>query len=221
MHDLLKGVEAVGFDLDGTLYQLTPEINDRVRNRIAERILERKPELQSVVEARKYFEERYKEVGSGTGALAESGYSNPSLIMDQCLAEADVLDLINPDPTLKSTLEEISRRFTTYLITASPRELALQKLGRIGIDPNLFAYTSFSDSPGAGHKSEGTPFKRILKETNIPADRHLYIGDRLKSDVIPAKGLGMKIAAVWSEIPQADISIPHIHEIRGLLLNGR
>ena len=65
MEEGLREVKAVGFDLDGTLYSTTLEIDERIRTRIAEKILKKVSSLGSIKRARDYFEGEYRKTGSG------------------------------------------------------------------------------------------------------------------------------------------------------------
>lgn len=214
-------INIVGFDLDGTLYKCTPEINDRVRNQIAKEILERKPDLGNIEKARKFFEERYAKLQSGTKVLAECmrqhESSTPTDLMDKCLAEADVVNLIPRDEKLCEILEEISQGHVTYFLTSSPRDLALSKLSALGIDPLVFDFRFYSDTEEAGQKNNGSAFRYAIAKVGGPGKEHLYIGDRLKSDIRPANKMGMQSLAVWSHIPEATASIDHIHKLKGVL----
>lgn len=218
MHSLLKDILAVGFDLDGTLYNSTPEINDRVRNKIAEYILKKMPELQNIPGARHYFERRYINLKSGSMVLEEAGYKDSLNLMNRCLADANILDLMAPNLKLCNILNEMSSRYKLYLITSGFKNESVGKLNRIGIDTKIFSYELYGDDPGHDSKSDGKIFKEIISETNLPAEKHVYVGDRLKQDILPPKKIGMKTIAVWSEIPEADISIKNINEIGDLLL---
>lgn len=211
-------VMAVGFDLDGTLFRSTPEMNDLVRNEMSRYILMKKPQLETIVNARKHFEERYKELQSGSKILKEVGYDNAHKITDQCIATADICHLIDPDSSLVDLLNNIRKRFFTYLITASPKEMALKKLGRLGIVPYVFNERVYNDTPGGSSKQDGSAFRYLLAQTNIPAENHVYIGDRARADILPPKSLGMQTIGVWSEIPEADLSIENIYCLRDVLL---
>ena len=116
------------------------------------------------------------------------------------------------------TLEEISGSYLTYLLTSSPGDVALEKLAALGVEPQSFDFRVYSDTPGAGQKNSGEAFEYALRRAGEAPDKHLYIGDRLKSDIRPANNLGMQTLAVWSFIPEATDSVGHIHDIREVLL---
>ena len=60
--------------------------------------------------------------------------------------------------------------------------------------------------------------EEIARISSIPLEEHVYVGDRVIADVIEPKSLGMKTIAVWSKVPEADVSIEHIHNLKTVLL---
>lgn len=218
MSDKLEGIRAIGFDLDGTLYS-SAESDERIRDQVALRIFEKRRDLSSLAEARRFFDERYAEIESATLVLESVGYERPSEVMDRCLAEADVLDLISPNNELANTMRAISSSHdSVYLLTDSPRELGLAKLERIGIPQNVFQTMVFSDTNGAGPKPSGEAFRYVVDLLGIPPENHLYVGDRRSSDILPAKKLGMKTLIVGKRVEEADFFIEKINDLGGLLL---
>jgi FMN phosphatase YigB (HAD superfamily) len=215
-----KRVKCVGFDLDETLYESNPRINDRIRDAMAKEILTLHPKLLNLSNARRYFERRYKELNSGRKVLIESGFSKEeaSYIVDKCVSQAEILDLISPDENTVELIRKISEKYTAYLITSSTQEIAKRKLNAIGIEERLFKIGLFGDTNGFGSKQDGDHFKLALTLSNNPPENHVYVGNSRKSDILPAKNLGMQTIAVWSEIEEADLSIPHIHKLGEILL---
>ncbi len=214
---MFRTTYAVGFDLDGTLYPPSQEIDDRIRNKISKKILEKRPDLENLANARDFFERMYEQLKSGSAVLRLVGYEKPELVMEECLTTADVLDLIKKDDKLATIIEDLHSKYFTYLLTSSPEQISLQKLERLGINPRLFSLRIHANTESLD-KIDGSAFRYAAISSSIPADEHVYIGDRRQSDILPARELGMKTIAVYSEIPEADLSLPHIHDVRGLLL---
>ncbi|MDP3882370.1 MAG: HAD family hydrolase [Nanoarchaeota archaeon] len=216
-----EAIRAVGFDLDECLYPSSPEINGRIRDQISSRILERHAELKDVKGARAYFEAQYLQLGSGRKVLIAAGYKpeEAGQMMDLAVSQADIIDLIKEDPKTAELIQRIEKSYPlTYLLTSSPGESAQNKLRAIGIDPDVFAYRICSDNCGGLSKQEGHAFRYALEKTGVPAENHVYIGNSTKSDILPARMAGMQTIGVWSNIPEADASVMHIHELEGLLL---
>lgn len=216
---MLKGVKFVGFDLDGTLYKPSKEMSDIIRNKISEKILEKRSDLKNLENARKLFENKYKELNSGTKVLKDVGFENPKKVMDECLATANITNFISKDIKLINLMNEIKKKYKSlYLITHSPKDSAEKKLQKIGISPELFDHTFFSNEEF--NKYDGGAFIEVMKKIGFgKSSEHVYIGDKLESDILPAKKLGMKTIAVWSSIPEADVSLNHIHDIKRVLLD--
>ncbi len=215
----MEFIKSVGFDLDGTLYLLTPKMNNVVRDKISEKILEKNSHLKNINNARMFFEQEYGKIQSATKILEKFGYDNASQIMDECLAQADILDLIPQNEILGKLFKKISMKYAEiYLLTSSPEELSLSKLEKIGIDKNAFSHMVYSDTLKGGSKNGGEAFDYVLGLSNFPASKHIYFGDRKQADILPAKSRGMKTVAVHNEIQEADFNISHINEIGDLLL---
>ncbi len=214
-----KDIKSVGFDLDGTMYVSDGEIDNRIRTKISEKILYKIPSLGSVREARKFFEEQYKILHSGTKVLGEVGYERPSKVMDECLSTADVLDLISENKNLNRIMKNLKNKYDeVYLLTSSPYNLSIKKLDKLGISLDNFSNIFCGDNLGVGSKIDGGPFDYVLGKSNYNPEKHVYIGDRLDSDILPAKERGMKTIAVNKNIKEADISILDINELENILL---
>ncbi len=97
-------------------------------------------------------------------------------------------------------------------------ESAQNKLRAIGINPDVFAYRICSNNCEGLSKQDGSAFRYASEKTGVPAENHVYIGNSTKSDIMPAKAVGMQTIGVWSDIPEADTSVMHIHDLKSLLL---
>ena len=67
-------------------------------------------------------------------------------------------------------------------------------------------------------KLDGSIFKYFLNKSPYPPEQHVYVGDSLNADIIPAKSLGMKTIAIGKDIFDADFSIKEIYNLESLLL---
>jgi len=214
----LFNVDYVGFDLDNTLYPLNPEIDERISMKVAEGLLEIRSDLGDINSARELLERMYKELGTRTLVFSRLGVKNPGELMERCLIESRAEELISPDSRLVEILTDISKRYRTFLLTASPKKVAIPRLHKIGIEPDTFNFTIYGDNPSGAVKRDGSIYRHLLDVTGCPPESHVYIGDSLKADIIPAKNSGMKTILVGSKDENADISINSIHEIENLLL---
>lgn len=218
MIELFAQIKSVGFDLDNTLYQNNPEIDNRIVAEISKKILEYKPELNSIENARKLCDRLYKETGSRTQSLKNLGLQNAGEIVSQCIEQADFVDLIKPDKEVVQLIKDIHKEYSIFLITSAISDIAIKRLRKIGLEEKLFECTLFGESAMPNKKIDGSIFLYFLNTSKYLSYEHVYIGDNLRGDILPAKSLGMRTIAVGKNIPEADYSVEKIQDIRELLL---
>lgn len=211
-----KIIEVIGFDLDGTLYPETPEIRNRVREKIYEKISElcKIPEEKS----KELFEKNYSESYSGSESIKKILNTYDIIIkgkdiIQEALEEADVLDLLEENLNLSIMLEKLSQTKKIDLITGSNKNIALKKLSKLGIAPNLFEYIfTFED----GSKTTGEKYLKWLGKRNLRPEQHLCVGDNRKQDIDVPNSLGIKTCIV-GEYQNADFQIKNILELEELV----
>lgn len=218
MIELFAQIKSVGFDLDNTLYKNNPEIDERIVVGIAKKILEYKPELKNLKNARMLCDKLFEETGSRTQSLKNLGLQNAGEIARQCMEQADFIELIKPDKEVVQLIEDIHKKYSNFLITSTIREMAIPRLKKIGLDEKLFDITLFGESALPNKKIDGSIFSYFLEKSKYLSHEHVYIGDNLKGDILPPKSLGMKTIAVGKYILEADYSVEKIYDIRNLLL---
>jgi putative hydrolase of the HAD superfamily len=95
-------------------------------------------------------------------------------------------------PDVKPALTALAAHFKLGLV-ANSGEAALKALRRDGLD-DLFDVIALADLIGVEKPSEKI-FQYALDETGVPASRAVHVGNRLDSDIRPAKRLGLR--TVW------------------------
>lgn len=209
-------IEVIGFDLDGTLYPSTKEIQKRIRNTIYQK-LSSECGIE-ICEARFLFEENYDRLSSGSRAVEEiakkyqKNISGVNLIQDS-LQEADILDLLKPNPALADMLTRLSQEYPLDLITGSRKPLAINKLERLGINQKIFSTIWGKET---GDKLSGELFKWWIEIRNKPASSLLYVGDNTRQDIDTPKSLGIQ-TCYTGRYSEADYQIKDILELEELV----
>lgn len=216
-NQILSNIKVIGFDLDGTLYNVTPEIKLRVRNLIYQKI---STEFNIPLEkATNLFEEIYSETHSGGGTIRDLeqrfGKKSDSDIIQDSLQEADILALIPEDPNLSRLLTRLSESYQLDLLTGGRENLAFEKLKRIGIDKGIFKYLFTKER---GRKGNGDLYREwIQNRLDLTPENFLYVGDNKKQDIDIPKELGIKTCFL-GDYNQADFQINSILDLERLLL---
>jgi len=104
-------------------------------------------------------------------------------------------------------LEKLSRlEIDLAIVTRGGEERQMKKMEIAGINQSIFKkiYAVLDYD-----KTE--PYKKIIKELNHSANKTLIVGDRYKTDLIPGKNLGAKVA--WVSWGRGKISPPKNEEV--------
>lgn len=214
---LLSEIKIIGFDLDGTLYESTEEIQSRIRDKIYEKI-----SLGFVVpfgQAKNLFEENYAITSSGSRTIKkleeQFKIKLEKDLIQNAIQEADVLDLIYENLALVNLLERLNKKYSLDLLTSGERNQAIRKLEKIGINQNIFGYFLSAEN---GSKTYGTKFVGwVEKRGNRDPRTFLYIGDNKRQDVDSPRELGI-VTCFIGKYNQADFEIKNIMGLERLLL---
>ncbi len=211
-----KDVEWIGFDLDHTLYPFDQALSDAIRTEISGRVALIIGVSQS--EAFNQINELRKVTGSTSKALELMGVKNARQLEHQVFDHFNVVGLLKRDDGLAKILLHLSSRYKLFLVTNTSRSMAHSKLEKIGIDIKIFSEVLCGGELNA-YKGDGSAFKEILRRTNLPAEKHVFIGDNEIMDIIPAKAVRMKaVKLLGTDETVADLKISSIHEIEKLFL---
>ena len=86
------------------------------------------------------------------------------------------------------------------------------------IDCDLFDHLLTCDNV-AHPKPNIEGFEKIVKLSGVAPEKILFVGDRIKADILPAKKVGLKTALVWSseKSTEADYTLPHVADVLSIL----
>lgn len=220
MKSIFKHIQAVGFDLDGTLYAQSPEMDERIVKLFSERVFAKMPELNTLEAATAFGEKKYRELESRKKTLEAIGYTNANEVMHEIFQAADSSQFLSRDERLIETLQAIRKaKKYLYLITTAPSKEGKAKLEKLGVEERLFDLIVYGDNPLIAERpKDEVAFRHAVISSNIPAEQHVYIGDREKADILAPQAVGMKAIAVGNPIAAADAFVASIYDIKEVLL---
>ena len=99
-------------------------------------------------------------------------------------------DLIRPDPRMARVLTALADRFTLVLGTNNAPGLMLRILACLGVPPEAFHRMLTSEDVGSA-KPDPAFFAAVAACAGHEARDFVSVGDRLESDLEPARRLGM------------------------------
>ncbi len=206
------------WDLDGTLYKITDEMRERVKRRIHEIVRQKYPwgEERCTQELRA----RNEKFQSGTLALMDLGF--PRDTVQKVQEEAKILDLLQYDERLVAMFQRL-HHLKHMIETDSSRELAFEKLKRLGLEHRIFEYILTTDDMAVPKPGEEW-YRKPVKHSGLPSNKLAWIDDRT-DHLREAKDYGYMTVLVrgenHDEADGVDIWVPDVYGVEKYLLGAR
>jgi|SaaInlStandDraft_4_1057021.scaffolds.fasta_scaffold19534_2 putative hydrolase of the HAD superfamily len=212
---ILDNIKTVGFDLDGTLYKSTKEMDLWIRSRLYGVVAEKMG--WEVEKAEEEYEKRLAEVGSNTTTLGEYGL-NGKEVFAQLWEEFPLGEFSREDKTLIDGLQKLRKKYPIFLLSNGGEKQILKKLGYLGIDPEWFHPFVACYAHEGWTKPNPGGFLHVLEQLELKPEEVLYVGDRVSTDIEGASAVGMRTMMVYGESSKADVSVRTIEEGIEMLL---
>jgi FMN phosphatase YigB (HAD superfamily) len=206
---LAHEIKHVWFDVNGTLIPDTPEYT------AAYNTLRYSAYAQAIVrpissELISEFEELYRQLGTNSAVFRSLGL--PDEYWQHKFSTLKKEEFYKPNKSIYGTLDILRTKVPISVFTNVNLEEFYRTLKIVSIDPSwLTAVISGDDCKERKPALDG--FNLIVNRSNLSPSSILYIGDRLKADILPAKQVGLKTAMMWASCPDADYSFEQFEDI--------
>lgn len=214
----VKGIEAVGFDVDNTLYKNTSELYAITQNQIIHLASQEKG--GNYEETKQEFYKYFNELQSASKSLSKMGIdrSKAQAIVQRALETTDLTPVLHKNEKLSSLMRSLAERYKLFIITGGSPDFTRKKLSALGIEDHesLFKLQLYSDSQY--RREDGSAFEYVSEQLSVPFGKMMFIGDREAVDIIPAKRLGLVTAIVNNSSKEADYSLDEIYALEHILL---
>jgi len=205
----LDKIKVLVWDLDGTLYQEVPQMKKEIHNNVLKAIA--KNQSVSLLKAEELFKEAYLQLHSSTRTLLHFGVNRDYVLSGDWYNQAQ-LKYLQKDPRLVKVFEKLAH-LKHIINTNSERSVALKKLKILDLDLSIFDKIFTSTEMRGKVKPDPYSFQLVLQFTKLESSYHLFIGDSLGKEIIPAKELGMKTCLLWDQSEVADLSLPTVYDM--------
>lgn len=206
-------IQHVWFDFGGTLFRETPEfsvVHDKHRVVVYAKLVNE----QNLDKAKKDYDELYKRYGSNSAAFRSLGVKSDYWMKE--FEKLDLSDLIKPNPEIINTLSAIKKKVPISIFTNLRPAKIRDTLEHLQIPFEYFTHIISGDDV-AERKPHLEGFNKMVSLSKLPADKLMFIGDRIDVDIKPAKQVGMATCLVWSSSAEADYSAPHFKDLKEII----
>lgn len=181
-------IKHVSFDVAGTLYPLTPEIL-AARDKLLYSTYARLTNEQDFRKAKNDYDSLYDKYGSNSAVFHSLG--KPWDFWQITLEDLDLVEFLKPDNKINSILKMINDRvymsiFSTFRIGRIHKILKKLEI------PNSYFSFILSGDDAPERKPNLAGFCKTIQLSKLPASRIIYVGDRIETDIRPAKEAGLR-----------------------------
>lgn len=209
----LSGIKAIGFDVDGTLYNTPDAMSVAVAKILIEKAaaeLSRDPDDL----AEEYIKRR-DEFRSNTKTLNSFGLDGEKIFQEVWDGIA-IEKYVTPDEKLVEMIKKLSKKYQIFLISNGTGRQVERKLKYLGLnykdfDPRIYCYDQ------GWMKPDPQPFLAAIESLKMNSGEIVYVGDREDIDIEGAQAVGMKAVYVGGKSDKADVSIESVYDIVSIL----
>lgn len=198
MTDHSRAVDAVVFDIDGTICEYERGVADLLPLAFERAGVEQFFSAADYVERYESFLEDSRSVDDHRERcfvdIARKKGRDPDLASDVAAAYAAERDhtRVHPLDGAQEALDTLDGDYRLAAVTNGDPQAQSQKLDALGIDCFERIVHAGYDSPAKPHPE---PFETALSAIDVSAERAVYVGNSLRADVAGAHNVGM--AAAW------------------------
>lgn len=209
----LKGIKAIGFDLDGTLYHTPMEMSAKIGKEII------KWAATQLGRDEDDFAEEYLQkkelLRSNTLTLNSYGLEGEE-IFQKVFDAFPVDNFVKKNPQLIKLIKILKGQYILFIITNGTGRQVEKKLKMLGLnyhdfDPRIYCYDQ------GWVKPEPAPFLAALESLDLKPSEVVYVGDREDIDIEGAQTVGMRTIFVGGRSEKADVSVESVYDIALML----
>jgi FMN phosphatase YigB (HAD superfamily) len=183
-------IKYIVWDFDGTLYQ-----NPKLGNKLKQFFFNKAKQNQEGLSIDK-FDQLSTQFGSWSAAASYISKIDEPKLLSLSGQAVDKTRYLLPDPKIVSLIEKKLSRYLHLILTNSTFGEVESCLKVIGFGKTTFEKIFTRDNTGL-IKPNPLLFTKITQYTKSPKCRHLFIGDSISQDILPAQKQRFPAIPIW------------------------
>ncbi len=215
-NSLIKDIKVIVWDLDGTLYPNIPELAKAIHDAFIAILGERKN--LNYKDAAHLLDATVKIQKGFTRSLQALGCGSRLSIIKRIEELVDKTSYLKIDPKIMSLFQQLSQ--LRHILTSDTTHATINKeLEALGLSATIFELVLGVDDTQTT-KPDIIYFSSVLEYTHLTPAEHLFVGDRVEVDLLPAKRMGMRTCLVGGSSYEVDFSLPDVYQVADLFKTG-
>ena len=203
-------------DMDGTLYAFKSGSFEKSllkKRMIKNALLFMMDTLKvTMIESKNILKEIKTKYGENISVGLEELYDIPKDIYFDTVWDIKAKDIIKYDKKIKNLILNLKKKYNIFIVSDAPRVWVTNALKEMQIDYEL--RDAVISGEGKYRKIFYNQFKYIIDKYNLKPADCISIGDQEKTDIIPAKKLGMKTIFIGkTKNKYADFTVSDIKKL--------
>ncbi len=185
MKDPLTDIQALGFDLDNTLYSRDQAVNAWIRS-----IFPGDPAMaqRAIAHDNSGFIPR----SDFYGWVAERVDWAGDWRSVEARFQREVMGMIQFDPAIRDAVEVLAGRYRLGLLTNGESGFQLKKFAHLGISGHFDPNHVFATGDIGHHKPDSRAFQALIDAFELEPGKILFVGDNPGNDIEGAAAMGMR-----------------------------
>jgi len=105
---------------------------------------------------------------------------------------------------LNKMLKKLDKNYNLNIVSNASQKHILDVLAALGVNPKMFKFILAYET-SRQHKPSVDIFREAIRISRAPPNKHVFVGDDYRCDIVPANEVGMTTIWTWQKAPERDV----------------
>ena len=105
---------------------------------------------------------------------------------------------------LNKMFKKLEKDYNLNIVSNASKQHILDVLAAYRVNPKIFNFILAYET-SRQHKPSVDIFRDAIKMSRAPPNKHVFVGDDFRCDIVPAKAVGITTIWAWQKAPERDV----------------